>query len=55
MKTNSSLTAAFVLDKTQRRYQPAMSNEIHFYSEPQQAEVVSINDLLMERLFSHEG
>ena len=55
MKTNRSLTRIFALEKTWRRYQHVMSNEIHFYSEGQETEDVSKNELLMESLLSHEG
>ena len=55
MKTKSSLTAVFVLEKTQRGSQRVMSNEIHFYSEPQETEGVPKTDLLIESLLSYEG
>ena len=55
MKTNSFVTDIFVLEKTPKSSQRGMSNESHFYPELQQTEVVSINDLLMESLLSHEG
>ena len=55
MKTKSCLSVVFVLEKSQRGSQRVMSNEIHFYSEPQETEGVSKNDLLTQSLLSREG
>jgi hypothetical protein len=41
--------------ESQRGSQRVMSKKIHFYSEPQETEDVSKNDLLTQSLLSREG
>jgi hypothetical protein len=54
MKTNSILTSIFVLEKTRKRAQ-RVNPFLKAGGHESKAEVVSVTDLLMQSLFSHEG
>ena len=53
MKTNSFLTSIFVSDKTRNAL--SMNPFLKVGGRESKTEVVSLNDLLMQSLFSHEG